>query len=286
MSKRNMLLGLAAGKVGDLVFYRDGGEQRTRTRVTPRNPRSPEQMAQRIRMANIPALYRLLAPVVRDSFSNRPSNQSGYNAFASGAIDLSPFMTKAMANADSVLPMPAVISKGVLTSQSFEITQKEGVSRLSLSVSVAASSDATAGRLSDALIGANVGIQAGDRLTFVGLKFFVDDLSTEADIYGGQLSLASLVVDPSSSTYLPDLGLSVEQGILSHTISTAAPESAEIVAGAIILSRVDSTGSLQTSFARLALSESAQSLYDKYRTDNALSDALKSYTGGNVQLLR
>lgn len=281
-----MLLGLAAGKVGDLVFYRDGGEQRTRTRVIPRNPRSPQQMAQRVRIANVSSLYRLLAPIVRDSFSNRPSNQSGYNAMASGAIELSPFMTKSMALADSVLPMPVVISKGVLPSLSFEIAQSEDVLRISLTSAISASSDATQGEVSEALLNANLGIQFGDNLTFVGLVFEVDESSSDIDVYNARLVTSSLSIDPSSSGYLPDVGLSVAQGILSYELPSTGSASSGIVAGAVILSRVDADGSLQTSFARLALSVSAQSLYDSYRTEEALQNAIESYNAGTESILR
>lgn len=81
MTKRNMLLSLASGKLGDMVFYRAGGEQRTRTRVTPRNPKSIAQMENRIPMANLSALYKGWAPILRQSLSSKSSKESAFNAF-------------------------------------------------------------------------------------------------------------------------------------------------------------------------------------------------------------
>lgn len=81
MTKRNMLLSLASGKLGDMVFYRAGGEQRTRTRVVPRNPKSIAQMENRIPMANLSALYKGWAAVLRSSFSSKAANESAFNVF-------------------------------------------------------------------------------------------------------------------------------------------------------------------------------------------------------------
>lgn len=281
-----MLLGLAGGKVGDLVFYRDGGEQRTRTRVIPKNPRSPRQMAQRVRIANVSALYRLLAPIVRDSFSNRPSNQSGYNAMASGAIELSPFMTKEMANADAVIPMPAVIAKGVL--QGVEVTANVAGPNIPalLVPSFAGGVSATMGALSTALLADYPTLQEGDKITIVVIGFEADK-SFDFDLYRGVSFIKDFIIDTTDNTAVSAVGgFSVEEGQLLVDAAQALAGGSAVRAVAAIVSRVDGNGALQTSFARLELTDSAQALYEEYRTDAALSEALQSYTGGSVQLLR
>ena len=281
-----MLLGLAGGKVGDLVFYRDGGEQRTRSRVIPKNPRTPKQMAQRVRIANVAAMYRLLAPIVRDSFSNRPSNQSGYNAMASGAIELSPFLTKEMANADAVLPMPAVIAKGILQSVDVE-ANVSGPNLPALVVpSLEAGSSVTMGQVSSALLADYPALQVGDKISIVVLGF-EEDSSIDFDLDTGASYIKEIVIDSSDTTPVSSVGgLEVETKSLLIAGASSIAGGSAVRAVAAIVSRVDGNGSLQTSFARLVLSESAQTLYESYRTDEALSDALKSYTGGSVQLLR
>lgn len=281
-----MLLGLAGGKVGDLVFYRDGGEQRTRTRVIPKNPRSPKQMAQRVRIANVAALYRLLAPVVRESFSNRPSNQSGYNAMASGAIELSPFMTKEMANADSVLPMPAVISKGVLQSLPIiAFDSSAGAPALPVPGVGSQTGDSVA-KMSQSILDAYPSLQEGDILTAVVVAFSADN-EGGVDIYRGTSSIFSLTLDTSDAdATLSDAGFGGSTDVLTIAGASSVTTDKGVYGVALIASRVDANGSLQTSFARLELSAAAKTLYDSYRTDEALSDALKSYTGGSVQLLR
>lgn len=58
MSKGNMFLGYASGKVADLVFYRQDGQQITRSRNrSPHNPKTEPQLYQRAVMATITAAY-------------------------------------------------------------------------------------------------------------------------------------------------------------------------------------------------------------------------------------
>lgn len=114
MSKKNLLLGTAAGKVGDLVFYRAGGEQRTRSKVTPSNPKTYAQQAQRSRMANVTLMFRAMKALLDDSFTNRPTNQSAFNAFSAEALPISAYLLKEDAVKGKFIPIPTLISKGVM----------------------------------------------------------------------------------------------------------------------------------------------------------------------------
>lgn len=113
MTKRSMLLSLASGRLGDMVFYRAGGEQRTRTRVVPKNPKSIAQMTQRLRMLNPSAMYRSLGSVLSASFTDRKVNQSSANKFMSEAISSMPYyITKAMKEDSICVPFGAKVSSG------------------------------------------------------------------------------------------------------------------------------------------------------------------------------
>lgn len=58
MAKGNMFLGMARGKIGDVVFYRADGQQLSRVRNrNPRNPRSDPQLFQRAIMATVVQAY-------------------------------------------------------------------------------------------------------------------------------------------------------------------------------------------------------------------------------------
>lgn len=70
MGKDNLLLGTARGKLGSVVFYRTGGEQRFRTRVRPTNPRTYAQLVQRVVVATAVKAYSPLQSICNHSFQN------------------------------------------------------------------------------------------------------------------------------------------------------------------------------------------------------------------------
>lgn len=84
MSKRSLFWGQASGKLGEAVYYRAGGEQRTRAYVkSVKNPKTLAQMMQRITMGNLVSMYSALKPILSQSFPMRPSHRSAFNEFVS-----------------------------------------------------------------------------------------------------------------------------------------------------------------------------------------------------------
>lgn len=82
MSKRSLFWGQASGKLGEAVYYRAGGEQRTRTWVPKiKNPKTKAQATQRCLFMNMVAAFRALKPFIQTGFITRKSNQSAFNAF-------------------------------------------------------------------------------------------------------------------------------------------------------------------------------------------------------------
>lgn len=82
MSKRSLFWGNGTGKLGEAVYYRAGGEQRTRTYIkTVKNPKSYQQALQRTKFNNIVGVYKGLALAVKSFYTKREANQSPFNAF-------------------------------------------------------------------------------------------------------------------------------------------------------------------------------------------------------------
>lgn len=82
MSKRSLFWGNGSGKLGEAVFYRAGGEQRTRAYIkTVKNPKSYQQALQRTKFNNLVGCYKGMSTAVKSFFTNRASNQSPFNAF-------------------------------------------------------------------------------------------------------------------------------------------------------------------------------------------------------------
>ena len=82
MSKRSLFWGNGSGKLGETVYYRAGGEQRTRAYVkNVKNPKSYQQALQRTKFNNLVGCYKGISIAVKSFYTNRASNQSPFNAF-------------------------------------------------------------------------------------------------------------------------------------------------------------------------------------------------------------
>lgn len=82
MSKRSLFWGQASGKLGEAVYYRAGGEQRTRSYVAKiKNPKTRAQALQRTKFNNMVAVFRGASVFVKSLFKAEKSSQSPFNAF-------------------------------------------------------------------------------------------------------------------------------------------------------------------------------------------------------------
>ena len=116
MSKRSLFWGQASGKLGEAVFYRAGGEQRTRAYVKAvKNPKTLAQMMQRITMGNLVSMYSALKPVLSQSFPSRAANRSAFNEFVSANKGAKSYaVTKEDVQNRFFWPIDLTISRGSL----------------------------------------------------------------------------------------------------------------------------------------------------------------------------
>lgn len=114
MSKRSLFWGQASGKLGEAVFYRAKGEQRTRTYVAKiANPKTLAQMSNRVAMLNLVSGYRSLSSILGKSFIDKRANESDYNAFVRMSKSrYTAGVTKSMAQAGMCCPYGFAISSG------------------------------------------------------------------------------------------------------------------------------------------------------------------------------
>lgn len=114
MSKRNLLLGTASGKVGDLVFYRSKGEQKTRGYVIPTDAKTYLQVLSRMRMLNPVSAFRALKPMIASNFVTKATNQSDFNAFVSANKSSGQFfIAKSELQENACVPFGLQLSRGV-----------------------------------------------------------------------------------------------------------------------------------------------------------------------------
>lgn len=118
MAKGSQFWGNASGKLGEQVLYRAGGEQRARTYVKNiKNPRTEGQAVNRLSMRNFATAFRSLQDIIRLTFPNRPSKESGFNAFVkANKTALSAAIGVYGAQEGYFVPKGLVVSKGNLGS--------------------------------------------------------------------------------------------------------------------------------------------------------------------------
>lgn len=74
-------------KLANTVMYKRAAQSVMRGKPGHiKNPRTPEQLTQRAKMALLVDLSRRFAPVIAEGFRDHPANQSIYNAFVSANI--------------------------------------------------------------------------------------------------------------------------------------------------------------------------------------------------------
>lgn len=114
MAKNSLFWGKASGKLGEVVMYRAGGEQRSRMYVqNVKNPKTLAQMEQRIKMASLVGFFKAAKQILKYSFPQRPVNQSGFNAFVAASLpNASTVVSREAANEGLSVPYGYTIAKG------------------------------------------------------------------------------------------------------------------------------------------------------------------------------
>lgn len=213
MSKGNLFLGMARGKVGDVVFSRSEGQQVARARNrSPRNPQSVAQMVQRIVLNTCSKAYSMMQPIVDHSFEGLtvgPENQRRFMkaniaAFRDKLADvLAEPLVENLADTDyynfnykdSFLPVvnEYIMSEGVLPMKDL----KPGASGGYINLLPFSTSPATANAPTYAEIVLGLGLQAGDQLTFISTTCN-DTLSAGQVCEMSGFKYARVILEPAS----------------------------------------------------------------------------------------
>lgn len=266
-----MLLGYARGKVGDLVFARRLGQQTTRAyNSSPKDAKTRSQVTQRVKMANVIAMYRALKNICNHSFEGLDVGQTSYSAFVKANLTGNKVsLTKEAASFGACVVAPYLISRGSLPSIQVEGTGADAVTNISVG-GLTISGTTTIGQFADALVANNAGIEYGDQLTYVSLVQQTDANSGYPIVVAGiyEVTLNSASTDKVRD-FIPEVGSSVKNGFLAH--------GALIGRGgfAWILSRKQTGSSLMVSTQRLILT--SPDVYDEFATADANTRAINSY---------
>lgn len=166
---QNMWLRGAKKKLGGTVLYTQGGRTLQRELAPEvKNPKTPAQMGQRVKWANLVAFYRANSGWMPKAFENKKATQSDYNKFMSlNAANSRIFLTKEQARQGACVVDSYRVSDGTLQPVDIFPTEQNwvtniyltGLSKLDATTSVAA--------FSTALLASNAGLRSGDQLSFI-----------------------------------------------------------------------------------------------------------------------
>ena len=220
-----MLLGYSRGSVGDVTFYRDGGEQRARARNRkPNNPRSNRQMYQRAKFAGAVKFFKQsLANFYKMAFENKKPNESDYNAFMRVNLAQSPLMSKTAFDKPGY---PAIghwtIAQGSMPTLQFETNYGSQQDALAVVLPVkteeSISINSTIGDLSAILINSGLYMQ-GDIFTMVRIAVRADSATlatlptaTPEGNWRTFWTVTQILLDTADTRKLSDTLLSVVAG--------------------------------------------------------------------------
>lgn len=179
MARRNLSLGTAAGRIGDHVYFRRRGQQIIRVRVpAPLDPRSVMQGVVRARFANSTNLWRVLRPVVGDSWSAARRYGSQGNAWARHNRGQMPTISAAEAKFGSCYPALGLVTYGSLvTSLTYKFASEGSLedetyrSGVTLGYRLPSIEGVTVGDFSRSVIAADGFLRDGDELHFCVLTY-------------------------------------------------------------------------------------------------------------------
>lgn len=309
MSKGNMLLGYARGKVGSLVFSRRKGEQVTRARNThPANPRTPAQIQQRMKMYAPVQVYKsAIASQFVYAFEDQRANETAFNAFMRHNIVNAPWVSKNLASAYAPIPFPMELSSGSTPSVTAEISsiyenQSDDPTRWGVGISLPTNTidSGTIAELSTGILAKYPSLREGDLITFIAVRSAGLSIENGDVLYNGvdtfNFAYTQFEINTASSADITSVGLNL--GWNSKQATTAgspnfisfvggdAPFDQEVFAqgGTIIVSRkVD--GKVIASNSKLHLNSFGTEVYNLMRTSAYRDKASVTYMATDEPLL-
>ena len=267
MSKGSLFWANASGKLGESVFYRAGGEQRNRTYVkNVKNPKTKAQMSNRIQMLNLTTIFKELMDILRVSFPNRPSKESGFNAFvkanksATSSVNLKSNLEEGI-----VAPYQYFVSQGdLIVPQPSEITTKEGTKVYGYELTDSRDKDEAENMWFGNLV-QKLGLPEGTKVTIVKARYVDEGWKLGYAIFGsGMVAPAPVFKGEPVEVTLDSVGSDFE----GNVISFGASNDADLIA--VIFSYTDANGKLKVNTAQF-----------RAMTANGKSTAAEDFQGPN-----
>lgn len=279
MSKGNLFLSQARGKVGSVVFAVTKGQQITRVyNAKPANPRSYAQQSQRALLANMTKFYkRATANFYRFAFEDKTTRESDYNAFARNNIKRGGYLTKEQFES---VGFPA-IGRYMMTKGSLAANIEYGWMGDFFGINTKDNTLTTLGKLSAWLLATQPALEAGDIVTFVAAKSDLNlSFATPADM--PTWSISQFYIDTNDTRPLSAVGLEMDDdagGSNNVNIGFSLDGTTSVSMGSVCVTR-KSIGGLKVTDSFLVLSPLGQAACDWLSGEYVRREAAVSW-GGN-----
>lgn len=294
-------MGLWRGKKGSTVFYKltnsnNAQKQGIRERVYEvSNPQSNGQATQRMKLLPAQRVAGVLREIVERGWQGVDYGSKSRSQFLKRALSMSSGYPYIQKDDDRVVPGKYQLSKGSINKVTMTFDSVNAVS--DIFCESMNPSDSTLGEFCQSLIDNNANIQEGDQLTFVVCTTVGWD-GTSALEYNSAVfnwEYASFFVDPtsaeegvnyfgSSSNLMSRCELDFTtpaSGLASLQIMPKDDEVDQIVAAAIIISRLSDSGSYLRSSSTLLIEETA---LGNFFSTSARTRARESYQTANASV--
>lgn len=273
---KNMWLNGAKKRLAGAVLYSTSGRTIARALASNvKNPRTPPQMAQRVKWANLVNLYRANQSWMTKAFETKKENQSDYNKFMSLNVASSHvYLTKQEASIGTCVVGPYRITDGTLES----IAQSESSGFLQTNILLEGISgsvrDMTIRDFTDIVTKNNNWIQVGDQISFILNEQIMDSVSStlRCNVVKEELILDDISTEKVGSK-MPYAKLATVE--ISGKTYLAADLSSKIGAAAFVLSRQQSGRTLVSSQYLTMFGN--EDIYATYTSKAQMRAAMKSY---------
>ena len=277
---QNMWLRGAKKKLGGTVLYTQGGRTLQRELAPEvKNPKTPAQMGQRVKWANLVAFYRANAGWMPKAFENKKATQSDYNKFMSlNAANSRIFLTKEQARQGACVVDSYRVSDGTLQPVDIFPAEQNWVTNIYLTGLDKLDATTTVAAFSTALLASNAGLRSGDQLSFIRVTQLFNNTTGIPYV---QVRAYELLINEQGSGLLKDfwpielIGLGQEQ----ETPALMVKNNNKQGGFAIIVSRTQG-GRVLVSPSQITQVNMAD-VINQYSSSAALQAAIDSYGQGD-----
>lgn len=274
---KNFWLQGASKKLAGSVIYQAMGQTRQRELASEvHNPRTPAQMSQRVKFANLVNLYRANASWMKFAFETKKASQSDYNKFMSlNLTNNNIFLTKQEAAAGGCVVQAYQITQGSLPSieTTYDFSDNWWNTNVFLG-EISSLTGMTVASFSNALVENNPGIKMGDQLSFIRMTQMTNSFNGAPYVIVRkyEVKLSSTNTNPLND-YLPFdyMGVDAENTMANLVVN----DSGQAGGFVLILSRTQSGKTFVSSQNIIVANNSAT--INAHSSRAALDAAIASY---------